>query len=128
MGPSKREPASSRTQWECGFRTGKTISRQSVAKLHLLMQVIHNNYQAGSGRNPPPTVLNPLISQRFSLNNGHIEFLDDEGSAFLGHAAGRFFPAIVAGVRQLRITGVVDFTQGLANWVAPSAMLLSTAI
>src|SRR5262245_9517600 len=41
----------------CGFRVGKAISRLEVAKVHMQMTPMPNNFQAASERVPPPTIL-----------------------------------------------------------------------
>lgn len=100
---------------ECGFQIGMEISRQPVARQHLIMRPVPNNYESGPGRTPPPTILLPFLSQRFWMYDGHFEFLDGRGSGFRAIAGGRFFPATVAGVEGLRIGGVAEITQGLGH-------------
>ncbi len=97
---------------ECGLLTAKEVSQRQVAKQHLVMEVSPDDFQGGPGRTPPPTLLVPFLSQRFTMFDGNFEFLDGRGSGFHALASGRFFPARVAGKLQLRIGGAVEITEG----------------
>lgn len=93
---------------ECGFRVRMIGSEQRIAKQRLRLAMMPNNYEAGFGRVPPPTLLLPFLSQRFYMYQGEFDFLDPEGSGFRAHAAGRFFPATSAGAVYLRIGSIVE--------------------
>lgn len=98
-----------------GFR-GKMIgSNERIAKQHLVLEMMPNNFEAGVGRKPPPTLLLPFLSQRFYMSEGVFDFLDPEHSGFRAHAAGRFFPATSAGATYLRIGVVVEILQYLGR-------------
>jgi len=100
---------------ECGFRTSMIGSAQRIAKQHLVLNMMPNNYQAGQGRTPPPTLLLPFLSQRFYMSQGVFDFLDPEHSGFRAHASGRFFPATSAGTVYLRIGVIVEILQYLGR-------------
>ncbi len=74
-----------------------------------------NNFEAGLGRKPPPTLLLPFLSQRFYMSQGEFDFLDPEGSGFRAHAVGRFFPASSDGKIYLRIGSIVEILQYLGR-------------
>jgi hypothetical protein len=99
----------------CGFRTSMVGSAQRIARQHLVLNVMPNNYQAGKGRIPPPTLLLPFLSQRFYMSEGVFDFLDPEQSGFRAHASGRFFPATSSGDVYLRIGVVVEILQYLGR-------------
>ncbi len=96
----------------CGFRVSKSISRVEVAKVHMQMTPMPNNFQAGPERVPPPTILLPFLSQRICALNGSLEFLDNDGSGFGAFGSGRTFPANVNGQSQLRLAAVLDVFEG----------------
>lgn len=95
----------------CGFRNRRSIGGQ-IADQTLLLQVAPNYFQCGAGRTPPPTLLNPLLSQRFWMSNGSFVFRDGEGSGFSAQAAGRLFPA---GSLNLWVGGVGEILQGFGQ-------------
>jgi hypothetical protein len=95
----------------CGFRNRRSIGGQ-IADQTLLLQVAPNYFQCGPGRTPPPTLLNPLLSQRFWMSNGTFTFRDGEGSGFAAQAAGRLFPA---GGLNLWVGGVGEILQGFGQ-------------
>ncbi len=97
---------------QCGLLTAKEVSQRQVAKQHLVMEVSPDDFQGGPGRTPPPTLLVPFLSQRFTMFDGNFEFLDGRGSGFHAIASGRFFPARVAGKLQLRLGGAVEIVEG----------------
>ena len=90
-------------------------SEQRIARQKLTLAMMPNNYQAGFGRTPPPTLLLPFLSQRFYMYEGEFDFLDPEGSGFRAHAAGRFFPATSAGAVYLRIGSIVEILKYLGR-------------
>jgi hypothetical protein len=95
----------------CGFRINQAISSDQVAQVSMQMTPMPNNFQAGEGRVPPPTVLVPFLSQRFTPLNGGFNFLDSKKSGFGAVGAGRTFPALVAGALQTRLAAVLDINQ-----------------
>ena len=98
-----------------GFRTRMIGSEQRIARQKLTLEVMPNNFEAGLGRRPPPTLLLPFLSQRFYMSEGEFDFLDPEGSGFRAHAVGRFFPASSAGSVYLRIGSIVEILQYLGR-------------
>jgi hypothetical protein len=106
--PRRHEIAVAAPSPEYGFRTRMLGSAQHIANQHLTLAVMPNNFQAGLGRLPPPTLLLPFLSQRFYMYDGVFDFLDPESSGFRAHAAGRFFPASAQGTTYLRIGVIVE--------------------
>jgi len=100
---------------DCGFQTKMIGSDQRIAKQHLVLDMMPNNFEAGFGRKPPPTLLLPFLSQRFYMSEGVFDFLDPERSGFRAHAAGRFFPATSAGAVYLRIGVIVEILHYLGR-------------
>lgn len=100
---------------DCGFRARMIGSEQRIARQKLTLAMMPNNYEAGFGRIPPPTLLLPFLSQRFYMFEGVFDFLDPEGSGFRAHAAGRFFPATSAGAVYLRIGSIVEILKYLGR-------------
>lgn len=76
----------------CGLRIRQDYEPTGVAKVHMRMTPMPNNYQPGAGRVPWPTVLLPFLSQRFTPLDGHFNFFDDEESGFSALGAGRVYP------------------------------------
>ena len=74
---------------DCGFRSSMIGSDERIARQHLVLDMMPNNYEAGYGRKPPPTLLIPFLSQRFYMSQGEFDFFDPEHSGFRAHAAGR---------------------------------------
>ncbi len=100
---------------DCGFRTHMIGSNERIANQHLVLDMMPNNFEAGFGRKPPPTLLLPFLSQRFYMSEGIFDFLDPEKSGFRAHAAGRFFPATSAGALYLRIGVIVEILKYLGR-------------
>jgi hypothetical protein len=96
----------------CGFRISKQIGEQTAATVSMQMTPMPNNFQAAPDRVPPPTVLLPFISQRFSALNGSLEFNDGHGSGVSGFGTGRTYPVIGASVPTIRLTGILDIVGG----------------
>src|SRR5262245_11249776 len=63
---------------ECGLRIEQAKGSNQVAKVNMQMTPMPNNYQPGPNRVPPPTILLPFLSQRFTPLNGSFNFLDAE--------------------------------------------------
>jgi hypothetical protein len=96
----------------CGFRVRQAGSENQVAQVNMQMTPMPNNFQAGEGRVPPPTILIPILSQRFTPLNGSLQFFDSEESGFSSVVgAGRTFPAIVVRALQTRLAAVIDVLQ-----------------
>jgi hypothetical protein len=93
---------------ECGLRIEQAKGSRQVAKVDMQMTPMPSNYQPGPGRVPPPTILLPFLSQRFTPLQGSFHFLDAEQSGFTAIGAGRTLPADVFGVSQTRLAAVID--------------------
>lgn len=99
----------------CGFRISKSISEHYVARVHMQMTPMPNNFEGAVNRVPPPTVLLPFLSQRFCALDGSLEFFDSERSGFRAFGCGRTFPATVNGASQVRLAAVLDITEGFGR-------------
>jgi hypothetical protein len=84
----------------------------AVGKVHIRWMVIPDGFEAAPGREPPPTPLDPSRSQRFTMLDGSLRFLDRLGSGIDGFGSGRTFPVMVSGKSQLRIGAVIDVLKG----------------
>jgi hypothetical protein len=88
---------------------------QVAARVRIHWMVIPDDFQAAPDRWPPPTPLDPTRSQRFTMMNGHFEFLDRDGSGMRGFGAGRTFPEMVGGQPRLRIGAAIEMLEGLGR-------------
>lgn len=113
--PRRHQITTSSPSADCGFRTKMIGSDRRIARQHLVLDMMPNNFEAGYDRRPPPTLLLPFLSQRFYMSEGEFDFLDPEHSGFRAHAAGRFFPATSAGKVYLRIGVVVEILKYLGR-------------
>jgi len=96
----------------CGLRATNRVG-EPVANVHIRWTPIPENFQAAPGVYPPTTILNPFVSQRFTMLNGQLSFKDARGSGFRAFGAGRTFPAIENGASVLRIGAVIEILEGL---------------
>jgi hypothetical protein len=94
-----------------------------VADVHIRWTPIPENFEAAPDSCPPPTILNPLSSQRFTMLNGRLSFMDADGSGFHGFGTGRTFP-VSGQFGQLRIGAVIDILEGFGKF----ARLPGTAV
>lgn len=97
-----------------GLRAVNHVGREPVARVHIRWTPIPDEFDPAPGLLPPPTLLNPFRSQRFTMLDGRLDFLDTDGSGFRGFGAGRTFPP-PGGGRQLRIGAVIDVLEGLGE-------------
>lgn len=67
-------------------------------------------------RLPPTTILNPFVSQRFTMLNGQLSFKDATGSGFRAFGVGRTFPVTEDGKSRLRIGAVIEILEGLGEF------------
>lgn len=86
-----------------------------VADVHIRWTPIPENFEAAPDSCPPPTILNPLSSQRFTMLNGRLSFMDADGSGFHGFGTGRTFP-VSGQFGQLRIGAVIDILEGFGKF------------
>lgn len=87
---------------------------EPVAGVHIRWTPMPDDFEAGPGRVPPPTLLNPFRSQRFCMLDGQLTFKDGRGSGFHAFGAGRTFPVAGAPGR-LHIGAVIDVLEGLGE-------------
>jgi hypothetical protein len=86
---------------------------EPVAAVHIRWTPIPENFQAAPDVYPPTTILNPFVSQRFTMLNGQLSFKDPDNSGFHAFGAGRTFPATENGQSVLRIGAVIEILEGL---------------
>jgi hypothetical protein len=96
-----------------GFRSSKAVG-EPVANVHIRFTPIPNNFEAAPGLYPPPTILNPFVSQRFSMLDGQLSFMDADGSGFRAFGTARSFP-VSSQLGQLRVGAVIDILEGLGK-------------
>jgi hypothetical protein len=89
---------------------------EPVARVHIRWTPIYDNYEPSHDRQPPPAILNPFASQRFTMLDGHFSFDVNDGSGFLGFGAGRTFPALQEGLGVLRIGAAIEVLEGLGQF------------
>ena len=91
-----------------------------IASVHIRWTPIPWDYPANPDANPPPTILNPLVSQRFTMLDGEFRFddhkgADGKGTGIHGFGSGRTFPRFPNGLA-LRIGAVIDMLQGFGEF------------
>lgn len=113
-----------------GMRGTNTVG-EPVANVHIRWTPIPWDFEAAPNKMPPATVLNPFCSQRFTMLDGKLMFMDRNGSGFRAFGAGRTFPAEENGRRVLRIGACIEVLEGLGEfqglngafvingWIAP---------
>ncbi len=97
-----------------GLRASKRVG-EPVANVHIRWTPMPENFEAGPGRMPPATILNPFASQRFCMLEGQLTFKDRDGSGFHGFGTGRTFP-VSGNFGQLRIGAVIDILEGMGRF------------
>jgi hypothetical protein len=96
----------------CGLRATNRVG-EAVANVHIRWTPIPENFQAAPNVYPPTTILNPFVSQRFTMLDGQLSFKDAHGSGFRAFGAGRTFPVREDGESRLRIGAVIEILEGL---------------
>jgi hypothetical protein len=96
----------------CGLRATNRVG-EPVANVHIRWTPIPENFQAAPNVYPPTTILNPFVSQRFTMLDGQLSFKDAHGSGFRAFGAGRTFPVTEDGESRLRIGAVIEILEGL---------------
>lgn len=91
---------------------------EEAAVINVHFAITPDDFQAGPGRVPPPTLFVPFLSQRFSFPEGQFKFLDKQQSGFQGFGAGRTFPIRLGNqlIPQIRIVGIIEILQGLGKF------------
>jgi hypothetical protein len=98
-----------------GLRATNRVG-EPVANVHIRWTPIPENFEAAPGVYPPTTILNPFVSQRFTMLNGQLSFKDAGNSGFRAFGAGRTFPARENGGSVLRIGAVIEILEGLGEF------------
>jgi hypothetical protein len=89
---------------------------ESVARIQVDWTLCPDDFQAAPGLYPPPTVLDGTRSQRFTMLNGQMTWLDRPGSGFRSFGTGRTFPVLINGQPQLRLGAVIDVLEGFGRF------------
>jgi hypothetical protein len=89
---------------------------EPVANVHIRWTPIPEDFEAAPGVFPPTTILNPFVSQRFTMLNGQLSFKDARGSGFHAFGAGRTFPVTEGGENRLRIGAVIEILEGIGEF------------
>ncbi len=97
---------------------------EQIANIHVHFAITPENFEAGPGRVPPPTLLIPFFSQRFSFPQGEFLFLDSQKSGFRGFGAGRTFPITIGGGLHLRIGAVIEVLEGFGKFAGLQGMVV----
>jgi hypothetical protein len=97
---------------------------EQVANIHVHFAIMPESFEAGPGRVPPPTLLIPFLSQRFSFPQGEFLFLDSLKSGFRGFGAGRTFPIRTGGELHLRIGAVIEILEGYGKFAGLQGMVV----
>lgn len=100
---------------EGGLRASDRVG-EPVAKVSIQWTPIPDFYAPSPGVEPPPWILNPFMSQRFTMLNGRLAFQDRNGSGFHAFGAGRTFPATEGGQSVLRIGAAIEMLEGLGQF------------
>jgi hypothetical protein len=110
-----------------GLRAHNALGSDPVADITTRWAPIPDHYVPSPGVSPPPTLLNPFTSQRFTLLNGQIGFRDRKVTGLQVFGTGRTFPI---GGGALNLGAVIDVFQGtgalhgLSNGSLPGATLV----
>jgi len=86
---------------------------EPVANVHIRWTPMPDDFEAAPGRFPPPTILNPFVSQRFCMLEGQLSFKAPAGTGVQAFGTGRTFPARENNQSVLRIGAVIDILDGL---------------
>lgn len=87
------------------------ISQNGVANVSIRWTPIPDDYIPSPGVSPPPTLLNPFASQRFTMLNGQLSFHDRRVSGLQAFGSGRTFP-VPGALGSLNIGAVIDVLGG----------------
>ncbi|MFY9826215.1 MAG: hypothetical protein WAM82_32925 [Thermoanaerobaculia bacterium] len=94
-----------------GLTSLNRISSNGVANVSIRWTPIPDGYAPSPGISPPPTLLNPFTSQRFTMLNGQLSFQDRNVSGVRAFGSGRTFP-ISGRTGSLNIGAVIDILEG----------------
>jgi hypothetical protein len=94
-----------------GLTARNRIGSNGVANVSIRWTPIPEGYAPSPGVSPPPTLLNPFASQRFTMLNGQLSFQDRRVSGVQAFGSGRTFP-VPGRAGSLNIGAVIDILQG----------------
>lgn len=94
-----------------GPTASNRISDETIANVTIRWTPIPESYAPSPGVSPPPTLLNPFTSQRFTMLNGQLSFHDRRVSSIQAFGAGRTFP-VAGSFGSLNIGAVIDVLEG----------------
>lgn len=94
-----------------GLTASNAISDEVVANVSIRWTPIPEDYAPAPGVSPPPTLLNPFASQRFTMLNGQLSFHDRKASGIQAFGAGRTFP-VASAFGSLNIGAAIDVLGG----------------
>jgi hypothetical protein len=97
-----------------GLRVDNVVG-EPVANVHIRWMTCPDDFEAGPGKEPPPTPVDPTRSQRFVMLEGAMKFHDRENSGFNAFGAGRTFPMKTALGPQLGLGSVIDVLEGFGK-------------
>jgi hypothetical protein len=92
-----------------GLTAVNRVSSDDIANVTIRWTPIPSSYAPSPGVSPPPTLLNPFTSQRFTMLNGQLSFQDRRVSGVQAFGSGRTFPI---GGGSLNIGAVIDVLEG----------------
>jgi hypothetical protein len=108
-----------------GMRAANRVG-EAVANVHIRWTPMPEDFEAAPQKQPPATILNPFVSQRFCMLDGRLTFKDRQGSGFRAFGTGRTFPVNVGGSRQLHIGAVIDILEGIGVFQGlPGTMVIN---
>jgi hypothetical protein len=93
----------------------QNVVGEPIANVHIRWMPCPDDFEAGPGLTPPPTPLDPTRSQRFVMLDGSMTFHDRDNSGFQAFGAGRTFPTITPGGRQLGLGSVINVLEGFGK-------------
>src|SRR5688572_7463981 len=99
---------------ERGLSAANWISPEAIANVTIRWTPIPDDYAPSPGVSPPPTLLNPFRSQRFTMLNGQLSFQDRKVSGVQAFGSGRTFP-IPGTTGSLNIGAVIDVLEGFGS-------------
>jgi len=100
---------------------------QHIATVHIRWTPIPWDYHANPYTNPPQTILNPLVSQRFEMMNGEFRFDDGRNTGVHGFGSGRTFPNFPRGL-SLDIGAVIDVLEGFGDFRGHAGLMVVNGV
>ncbi len=98
-----------------GLSSSHEVGEQ-VADIAVEFRITPNDFEAGPGRWPPPTLFLPVTGQRFTFPKGKFSFLDTGKSGFRGFGSGHTFPISVGDDFIIRVGAVILMLEGLGKF------------